>query len=219
MRQIQSALFDYVQSAGTARDQGYIDDQVKTLRSARTSRRRYLRLKAICGGSCEMDGGACQRATTAPIAADGHRKIAASFLPFLWRLIMPICTYASPVTPTLPLPSASQRICWPLPAVCSANVRAVTPISVDFVPASMWFIGGSRVADEEPATFYLNIKDNRGYEYQGQKAAYVGKVFAAIRASIGPGCRVVYRHRRCACRCVRFEGQTQEQRYIAAKAL
>lgn len=32
--QIQSALFDYVQTVGTARDQGYIDDQVKTLRSA-----------------------------------------------------------------------------------------------------------------------------------------------------------------------------------------
>ena len=34
VRQIQSALFDYVQSAGPARDQGYIDDQVKALRSA-----------------------------------------------------------------------------------------------------------------------------------------------------------------------------------------
>lgn len=120
-------------------------------------------------------------------------------------------------------PALAERIATDLLAITSSVLgkrEAVTPISVDFVPASMWFIGGSRVADEEPATFYLNIKITEGTNTKDQKAAYVGKVFAAMQASIGPLAAASY----IVIDDVRadawgFEGQTQEQRYIAAKAL
>ncbi len=96
----------------------------------------------------------------------------------------------------------------------------VTSISVDFVPASTWFVGGSRMADKDPSTFYLNIKITEGTNTKDQKAAYVAKAFAAMQALIGPLAPASY----IVIDDVRadawgFEGKTQEQRYIAAKAL
>ncbi|MCB0257611.1 MAG: tautomerase family protein [Anaerolineae bacterium] len=120
-------------------------------------------------------------------------------------------------------PVLAERVAADLLAITGSVLgkrKEVTSISIDFVPATTWFVGGSRVADDAPSTFYLNIKITEGTNTKDQKAAYVDKVFPAMQALIGPLARASY----IVIDDVRadawgFEGKTQEQRYITARTL
>lgn len=120
-------------------------------------------------------------------------------------------------------PELSERIASELLAVTGQVLgkrEAVTAIDIDFVSDSTWFVGGTRIAEQQLSTFYLNIKITEGTNTKDQKAAYVEQVFAAIESLIGPTAPASY----IVIDDVRadawgFDGKSQEHRYISAKAV
>ncbi len=61
----------------------------------------------------------------------------------------------------------------------------VTSIDIEFVSPERWFVGGSRVSDQNAVTFYLDIKITEGTNTKAEKANYVKNVFNDIEAIIG----------------------------------
>lgn len=98
--------------------------------------------------------------------------------------------------------------------------RELTSIAVEYVAPHHWFIGGTPVASQGVATFYLDIKVTEGTNTKDEKALYVQKVFAAVEAVIGklnPASYIVIHEVRGD--AWGYEGATQEYRYISGKRL
>ena len=96
----------------------------------------------------------------------------------------------------------------------------VTAIDIDFVSPERWFVGGSRVSDQNAVTFYLDIKVTEGTNTKAEKAKYVKEVFADMEATLGPITPASY----IVIHDVRadswgFQGRTQEDRFISAQSL
>lgn len=98
--------------------------------------------------------------------------------------------------------------------------RELTSIAIEFVPETQWFAGGATVAEQNLATFYLDIKVTEGTNTKDEKASYVSKVFAAIASLLGklhPASYIVIHEVRGD--AWGYQGSTQEFRYIKGKAL
>ncbi|MHB1175213.1 MAG: tautomerase family protein [Sulfuriferula sp.] len=98
--------------------------------------------------------------------------------------------------------------------------RELTSVAVEYVAANEWFIGGTSVASQGLATFYLDIKITEGTNTKNQKAEYVQKVFAAFEPVLGnldPASYIVIHEVRAD--SWGYEGATQEFRYIKGKVL
>lgn len=96
----------------------------------------------------------------------------------------------------------------------------VTSIAVDFVDPDLWFIGGSRVSEQNTVTFYLNIKVTDGTNTKLEKAEYVKAVFSdfeSILGSIASASYIVVDDVRAD--SWGFQGKTQEYRFIQAQTL
>lgn len=96
----------------------------------------------------------------------------------------------------------------------------VTSIEVDFVNPDLWFIGGSRVSEQNTITFYLNIKVTDGTNTKAEKARYIKEVFSdfeSILGAIAPASYILVDDIRAD--SWGFQGKTQEYRFIQAQAL
>ena len=96
----------------------------------------------------------------------------------------------------------------------------VTAISVEFVSARQWRIGGTPLASRLRHAFHLDIKITDGTNTKSQKAAYVQRVFdelAALLAPLDPTSYIVIDDVRAD--AWGFGGRTQEARFIAASTL
>lgn len=96
----------------------------------------------------------------------------------------------------------------------------VISIAVDFVSPEFWFIGGSRLSDQNAVTFYLDIKVTEGTNTKAEKAKYVKEVFLDFEAIMGPITPASY----IVIHDIRadswgFQGKTQEFRFIQAQSL
>ena len=95
----------------------------------------------------------------------------------------------------------------------------VTSIDIEFVSPEKWFVGGSRVSDQNAVTFYLDIKITEGTNTKAEKAEYVKEVFKDIESIVGPILPSSY----IVIHDVRadswgFQGSTQEFRLIQAQS-
>jgi len=103
---------------------------------------------------------------------------------------------------------------------CLGKKPAVISVAVDFVSPELWFVGGSRVSDQNAVTFYLDIKVTDGTNTKAEKAKYVKEVFSDFEAIMGPITPASY----IVIHDIRadswgFQGKTQEYRFIQAQSL
>ena len=133
------------------------------------------------------------------------------------------------------MPYLNARICAPqfaettnriatflteLTAEVLGKKKELTSVAVEYVSASEWFIGGTSLASQGLATFYLDIKITEGTNTKNQKADYIQKVFAAFESVLGslnPASYIVIHEVRAD--SWGYEGATQEFRYIKGKTL
>jgi 4-oxalocrotonate tautomerase len=98
--------------------------------------------------------------------------------------------------------------------------RELTSVAVEYLAPRQWFIGGTSLASQGVATFYLDIKVTEGTNTKDEKALYVQQVFAAVEAVIGklnPASYVVIHEVHGD--AWGYQGATQEYRYISGKRL
>lgn len=98
--------------------------------------------------------------------------------------------------------------------------RELTSVAVEYISPNHWFIGGTALASQGVATFYLDIKVTEGANTKDEKAVYVQKVFAAVAAVVGklnPASYIVIHEVRGD--AWGYQGSTQEYRYINGKRL
>lgn len=98
--------------------------------------------------------------------------------------------------------------------------RELTAVTIDFVPPEQWFIGGLPLAAQPQRSFYLDIKVTEGTNTKDEKALFVSRVFKAVEGIVGalnPASYIVIHEVRAD--SWGYQGQTQEYRYIKAKAL
>lgn len=125
---------------------------------------------------------------------------------------------STPASPTLAaevadlLTTATTRILGKRPEV--------TSISVEFVDPNTWFIDNKSLDASGRTSFYLEIKITDGSNTKGEKAAYVGEVFAAMQGLLGelaPASYIVIDDLRAD--AWGFGGRTQERRFVEAQPL
>jgi 4-oxalocrotonate tautomerase len=94
----------------------------------------------------------------------------------------------------------------------------LTAVTVEAVPADAWFAGGAPLAEQQRASFFLDIKIVDGTNTKDEKAAFIAAVFATMGELLGPlhSESYVYVHDVQAS-AYGFGGLTQERRYIAGK--
>jgi len=133
------------------------------------------------------------------------------------------------------MPYLNARLCAPESAETTGKIavlltdltaevlkkkRELTSVAVEYVSPNHWFIGGTALASQGVATFYLDIKVTEGTNTKDEKAVYVQKVFVAIEAIIGklnPASYIVIHEVRGD--SWGYQGSTQEYRYIDGKRL
>jgi len=94
----------------------------------------------------------------------------------------------------------------------------VTAVTVEQVAAENWFAGGASLAEQNKASFFLDIKIVDGTNTKDEKAAFIAAVFANMGELLGDLHHesYVYVHDVSAT-AYGFGGLTQERRYIAGK--
>lgn len=94
----------------------------------------------------------------------------------------------------------------------------VTAVTVEAVAAENWFAGGLSLAEQNKASFFLDIKIVDGTNTKDEKAAFIAAVFATMGELLGDLHHesYVYVHDVSAA-AYGFGGLTQERRYIAGK--
>lgn len=94
----------------------------------------------------------------------------------------------------------------------------VTAVTVEPVTAENWFAGGVSLAEQNKASFFLDIKIVDGTNTKDEKAAFIAAVFATMGELLGDLHHesYVYVHD-VAASAYGFGGLTQERRYIAGK--
>ena len=96
----------------------------------------------------------------------------------------------------------------------------VTSIDIEFVSPDKWFVGGTRVSEQNSVTFYLDIKITEGTNTKSEKAKYVQEVFKDIESIVGsitPASYIVIHDVRAD--SWGFQGRTQESRFIQTQSL
>ncbi len=94
----------------------------------------------------------------------------------------------------------------------------VTAVTVEQVAAENWFAGGVSLAEQNKASFFLDIKIVDGTNTKDEKAAFIAAAFATMGELLGDLHHesYVYVHDVSAT-AYGFGGLTQERRYIAGK--
>jgi 4-oxalocrotonate tautomerase len=94
----------------------------------------------------------------------------------------------------------------------------VTAVVVENVPADQWFCGGRSLADQQLASFWLDIKITDSTNTKEEKAAFVARAFADMGTILGR----LHEESYVLVHDVHgyaygFAGVTQEQRYVEGK--
>jgi 4-oxalocrotonate tautomerase len=92
---------------------------------------------------------------------------------------------------------------------------ALMAIAVQFVAPEQWFVGGSSLAAQHKASFWLDIKVTDATNTKGEMAAYIAAVYAAFGELIGPLHHESYvLVHPVPASAYGYGGQTQERRYV-----
>jgi 4-oxalocrotonate tautomerase len=98
------------------------------------------------------------------------------------------------------------------------KARELTAITVSYVPAEQWIVGGYSLAEQGKNSFYFDIKVTDSTNTKDEKAAYVTACFDAM-SQILPNLHeesYIFVHDVRA-DAYGYGGKTQEFRYVAAK--
>ncbi|MGY8685507.1 4-oxalocrotonate tautomerase family protein [Bradyrhizobium sp. UFLA05-153] len=94
----------------------------------------------------------------------------------------------------------------------------VTAIIVKSVDASDWFAGGKSLAEQQLASYWIDIHVSEGTNTKDEKAAYLAAMFKRMGEVLGPLHHETYLHvDEVRGDAYGFGGLTQERRYIAGK--
>ena len=94
----------------------------------------------------------------------------------------------------------------------------VTAIIVKSVDPADWFAAGQTLAEQELASFWLDIHVTDGTNTKDEKAAYIAAMFERMGTLLGPLHNESYLHvDEVRGDAYGFGGLTQERRYIAGK--
>ena len=94
----------------------------------------------------------------------------------------------------------------------------VTAVIVKAVDASDWFAGGRSLAEQNRASFWLDVHVTEGTNTKDEKAEYLAAVFKRMGELLGPLHEESYAHvDEVRGDSYGFGGLTQERRYIAGK--
>jgi 4-oxalocrotonate tautomerase len=94
----------------------------------------------------------------------------------------------------------------------------VTAIIVKSVEPADWFAGGKSLAEQQLASFWLDIHVSEGTNTKDEKAAYIAAMFKRMGELLGPLHNESYLHiDEVRGDAYGFGGLTQERRYIAGK--
>ena len=121
--------------------------------------------------------------------------------------------YSTPVEKDLRQPIAS------LVAGATARVLRkrpeVTAVVVEQVPAASWVIGGTSVAEEGKATFFVEVRVTAGTNLKEEKAGYLREVFRGLESLLGPVHPESYVHvHEASGDAYGYGGVTQEARWV-----
>lgn len=97
--------------------------------------------------------------------------------------------------------------------------RELTAVAIEAVPPAQWFVGGTSLASQSLASFYLDIKVTEGTNTKAEKARYVEQVFAVFEAALGALATSYIVIHEVHADAWGYQGQTQEFRYIRGKML
>lgn len=132
---------------------------------------------------------------------------------------MPLITvsYSSP-RHTLSLKSDIAASVSDLTAEILHKDPKVTAILVKSVDPADWFAGGKSLAEQQLASFWLDIHVTEGTNTKNEKATYIAAMFARMGELLGPLHNESYLHvDEVKGDAYGFGGLTQERRYIAGK--
>jgi 4-oxalocrotonate tautomerase len=94
----------------------------------------------------------------------------------------------------------------------------VTAIIVRSVDSADWFAGGSSLADQQLASFWLDVHVSEGTNTKDEKAEYLAAMFKRMGELLGPLHHESYLHvDEVRGDAYGFGGLTQERRYIAGQ--
>ena len=128
-------------------------------------------------------------------------------MPFLNVLV------AAPASPTL-----TGKIAATLQDLTRQHLKkdpALMAIAVQYVAPEQWFVGGSSLAAQQNASFWLDIKVTEATNTKGEMAAYIAAVFDAFGVLLGPLHNESYvLVHPVPASAYGFGGQTQEWRYV-----
>ena len=94
----------------------------------------------------------------------------------------------------------------------------VTAIIVKSVDANDWFAGGKSLAEQQLASYWIDIHVSEGTNTKDEKAAYLAAMFKRMAEILGPLHHETYLHvDEVRGDAYGFGGLTQERRYIAGK--
>ncbi|MGY8666068.1 4-oxalocrotonate tautomerase family protein [Bradyrhizobium sp. UFLA05-109] len=94
----------------------------------------------------------------------------------------------------------------------------VTAIIVKSVDANDWFAGGKSLAEQQLASYWIDIHVSEGTNTKDEKAAYLAAMFKRMAEILGPLHHETYLHvDEVRADAYGFGGLTQERRYIAGK--
>lgn len=94
----------------------------------------------------------------------------------------------------------------------------VTAIIVKPVDANDWFAGGRSLAEQNLASYWIDIHVTEGTNTKDEKAAYIAAMFRRMSELLGPLHHETYLHvDEVRGDAYGFGGLTQERRYIAGK--
>lgn len=117
-----------------------------------------------------------------------------------------------------PSPALSQQLAATLTELTAQLLHkqpAVTVVTLDYVDPAHWLVGGRSLAEQEVASFFLDIKVTDGTNTKDEKAAYQQQVFARMGELLGPLHPTSYVHvHDVRAEAWGYGGLTQEFRYI-----
>jgi 4-oxalocrotonate tautomerase len=94
----------------------------------------------------------------------------------------------------------------------------VTAIILKSVDASDWFAGGTSLAEQKLASYWIDIHVTEGTNTKDEKAAYLAAMFKRMAGILGPLHPETYLHvDEVRGDAYGFGGLSQERRYIASK--
>jgi 4-oxalocrotonate tautomerase len=94
----------------------------------------------------------------------------------------------------------------------------VTAVIVKSVDAADWFAAGSSLAEQNLASYWIDVHVSEGTNTKDEKAAYLAALFKRMGDLLGPLHQETYAHvDEVRGDAYGFAGLTQERRYIAGK--